>query len=88
MRAVHDDIVHNFQHLWNVTEVNHQIMVAHHVATLCQPYLCGTSLAGFLYRIAHILSTQELTFLDVHCASSLGCCNEQISLPTQEGGYL
>ena len=86
--AVHDDIIHNLQHLGDVSEVNHQVVVTHHVAALCQPDLFGTSLAGFLYGIAHILSAEKLGLLDVYDTTGLGCCNEQIGLSAQEGWYL
>ena len=86
--AVHDDCRHEFQHVGNVAEIDHEVVIAHHVAALCQPYILGTGLAGFLYRIFHVLATQELGFLDVDRPPGLGSSHEQIGLTAEEGGYL
>ena len=76
MRTVHDHRRYQFQHIGDVAEVNHQVVVAHHITTFREPYLFSTSLAGFLHGISHILATQELCLLDIHGAPSLGSSHE------------
>ena len=75
MCAVHDDGVANLQHVWDVAEIDHQVVISHHVATLGEPHLHGASLTGFLHGITHVTAAQELGFLDVHHTSRPCCCH-------------
>ena len=88
VRTVHDDRRHNLQHVADVAEVHHQVVIPHHVATLRQPHLFGAGLAGLLYRVPHVAATQELRLLDVHRPARPRCRCQQVRLTAQEGGYL
>ena len=88
MGTVHDDRRHDVEHVGDVSEVHHEVVIAHHITTLCQPYLLGPCIAGFLHGIAHVTSTEELCLLDVDDASCLCRSDQQVRLSAEEGRYL
>ena len=52
--AVHDDRRCELEHVGDVAEIDHQIVVAEGVAAFCEPYVLGSRVASFLHGVAHM----------------------------------
>ena len=76
MCAIHDDRWHDVEHVRDVSEVDHQIVIAEGVAAFGEPNLVCTSVASLFHGVAHVLSAEELSLLDVHGAAGLCCCHQ------------
>ena len=84
MRTIHDDAGNNLLHVGNVAEVNGQIVIAIHVATLGQPHFLGSCLKTFFHGILHVRTAKELGFLDVHRLTGFHRSQQKVGLPTKE----
>ena len=84
MCTIHDDTGNNLEHIGNIAEVNHQIVIAETIATFRQPHFLAARFEDLLHRILHICTRQELCLLDVDTLSGLGGSDKQIGLTTQE----
>ena len=84
MRAVHDDRRSDTEHVGNVAEIDHQVVVAVHIATFGKPNLTGTGLHRLFIRVSHIFTRKELRFLDIDRTSRTGRSDQQIGLAAKE----
>ena len=84
MRAVHDDRRSDTEHIGNVAEIDHQVVVAVHIATFGKPNLTGTGLLRLFLRVSHIFTRKELRFLDIDRTSRTGRSDQQIGLAAKK----
>ena len=82
--AVHDHRRHDVEHIGNVAEIDHEVVVAEGIAAFREPNLLRTSVAGLFDRVAHIATAQKLRLFDVHRASRPRRRHEQIGLTAEE----
>ena len=86
--AVHDDGGHQPEHVGDVAEIDHEIVVSEAVAALGEPHFAGAALACFLYGIHHVAAREELCLLDVDDAARACGGYEQVGLAAEKGRNL
>ena len=65
-------------------KIDHQVVVAVHIATFGKPNLTGTGLHRLFIRVSHIFTRKELRFLDIDRTSRTGRSDQQIGLAAKE----
>ena len=82
--AVHDHRRHDVEHIGNVAEIDHEVVVAEGIAAFREPNLLRAGVASLFDRVAHVATAQKLCFFDVHRASCPRRRHEQIGLTAEE----